>query len=206
MKKKAVIFDLDNTIYSVYTIGEELFAPLFKLIAEDPDQKNRFDEVKKEMQTTPFQKVADHFGFSKELKDRGAEILKQIEFNGEMETFDDYPLTREMDVDKFLVTTGFLKMQNSKVRNLKLAEDFKEIHIVDPSTTDKTKRDVFADIVDRYGYGKDEVLVVGDDPNSEIKAALDLGIEAVLIDKLGRYPHGSVVPIISGYKDLPEYL
>lgn len=26
--KKAIIFDLDNTIYSVYSIGETLFAPL----------------------------------------------------------------------------------------------------------------------------------------------------------------------------------
>jgi putative hydrolase of the HAD superfamily len=32
MYKKAIIFDLDNTVYPVHSIGEELFAPLFALI------------------------------------------------------------------------------------------------------------------------------------------------------------------------------
>ena len=30
--------------------------------------------------------------------------------------------------------------------------DFKEIHIIDPATSDKTKRDVFADIIERNDY------------------------------------------------------
>lgn len=206
MKKKAIIFDLDNTIYSVYTIGEELFAPLFNLIAEDADQKPRFAEIKREMQTTPFQKVADQFKFSKELKEKGAALLEQIEFDGEMKTFDDYGVAREIAIDKFLVTTGFVKMQNSKVRHLNIKNDFKEIHIVDPSTTTKTKRDVFADIISRHNYKLEEVLVLGDDPNSEIKAAIDLGIDAVLIDKLGRYESGSVVPRITSYQELLQHL
>jgi putative hydrolase of the HAD superfamily len=35
MQKKAIIFDLDNTVYAVRTIGEELFASLFELITQD---------------------------------------------------------------------------------------------------------------------------------------------------------------------------
>ncbi|HWJ26695.1 MAG TPA: HAD hydrolase-like protein, partial [Flavisolibacter sp.] len=65
-----------------------------------------------------------------------------------------------------------------------------------------TKKDVFAEIVERHGYKKSEVLVVGDDPNSEIKAAQELGIDAVLFDKFNS--HGDVTTVfkISDYKEL----
>ena len=54
-------------------------------------------------------------------------------------------------LDKFLVTTGFIKLQMSKVKMLGIEEDFKEIHIVDPEVKDKTKKDVF-EIMEKYRY------------------------------------------------------
>lgn len=187
MKKKAIILDLDNTIFPVPSIGEKLFAPLFELIKQDGSQAENLEKIKDEVMRRPFQLVAKDHRFSEELTRKCTEVLKGLAYYDNIEPFEDYAIVKRWPVDKFLVTTGFVKMQQSKVDQLGLAKDFKEIHIVDPATTNKTKKDVFADITQRFGYAKEDVLVVGDDPNSEIKAAQELGIDAVLYDKFQRY-------------------
>lgn len=184
MHKKAIIFDLDNTIYSVYTIGNELFASLFELIIQDGSHNDDIDVIKDQIMRRPFQLVAKDFHFSDKLTNKGIALLKELEYKGKIEPFDDYQFAKSLPIDKFLVTTGFFKLQQSKVEGMKITNDFKEIHIVDPSKSQLTKKDVFVDIMQRHRYSKSELLVVGDDMESEIKAAQDIGIDAILYDKL----------------------
>jgi putative hydrolase of the HAD superfamily len=206
MRKKAVLFDLDNTIYPVHAIGAKLFASLFRLIAAEGRHGEHFDRIRDEIMRRPFQLVAADYGFSGELTRKGVDLLKDLTYEDPIEPFPDYPFVRSLPVDKYLVTTGFLKLQQSKVERMNLAADFKEIHIVDPSTSDRTKRDVFADILQRHHYAPGEVLVVGDDLHSEIAAAGQLGIDAVLYDNLRR--HGEVAPLhtITSFKELAALL
>ncbi len=89
---------------------------------------------------------------------------------------------------------------------MKIRNDFKEIHIVDPSTSDRTKKDVFAEIIQRHGYNKLEVLVVGDGLKSEIKAAQDLGIDAILYDKCSMHKGIMSVRRIENFKELVDLL
>jgi putative hydrolase of the HAD superfamily len=206
MLKKAVIFDLDNTIYSVHTIADELFAPLFALIGQDPNQASSLEIIKKEIMRRPFQQVAREFNFSEGLTDECVTLLKNIDYKGKIEAHDDYEFTKDLAVDKFLVTTGFLKLQESKIDGMKIRNDFKEIHIIDPSTSVQTKKDVFADIMERYHYEKPEVLVVGDDVHSEIKAAHELGIEAVLYDKLQLHTDITSIKRIGSFEALQNLL
>ena len=205
MKKKAIILDLDNTIFPVPSIGHKLFAPLFELIEQEGSHKDELEKIKDEVMRRPFQQVAKEHHFNEELIRKCVAVLKELVYNDNIEPFEDYAIVKRWPVDKFLVTTGFVKMQQSKVDRLGLAADFKEIHIVDPATTNKTKKDVFADIIQRHGYSKEEVLVAGDDPNSEIKAAHELGIDAVLYDKFKRYPD-TTLTTISNYEQLGKYV
>jgi putative hydrolase of the HAD superfamily len=195
MTKKAIILDLDNTIFPVPSIGHKLFAPLFALIEQEGSHQDDLEKIKDEVMRRPFQLVAKDHHFSEALTAKCVDVLKELAYNDHMEPFEDFALVKRWPVDKFLVTTGFIKMQQSKVDRLGLAPDFKEIHVVDPATTNKTKKDVFADILQRHGYAKEEVLVVGDDPNSELKAARELGIDAVLYDKFKRYPDTTLTTI-----------
>ena len=204
--KKAIIFDLDNTIFPVPQIGHKLFAPLFTLIEEEGSHTNDLEKIKDAVMRTPFQKVAKDHGFSEDLTRKSIELLKELAHNGAIEPFADFDQVRSLPVDKFVVTTGFTKMQQSKVRSLELEKDFKEIHIIDPTTTNKTKKDVFADIIQRHRYEKEDVLVVGDDVNSEIKAAQELGIDAVWYDKYNRYEPKEGVKKIADYRKLVERL
>lgn len=206
MSKKAIIFDLDNTIYSVHSIGEELFATLFRLIEEEGSHAADMHRIRDEIMRRPFQLVAKDYGFSEELTRQGVALLKDLTYEGRIEPFRDYHTTRSLPVDKYLVTTGFQKLQQSKVERMNLAPDFKEIHIVDPVTSSQTKRDVFADIMQRHRYAPGDVLVVGDDLHSEIKAAQSLGIDAVLYDNFHRHTGVTSLSRISSFEQLATFI
>lgn len=193
VKKRAIIFDLDNTIYPVSSIGERLFRDLFTMIQEDGRYEGSFEQVKEAIQRKAFQVVAEEFRFHEDLTSSGLEALSGLEFNGQMKPFDDYEVARVIPLMKFLVTTGFSKLQRSKIRQLDVEKDFEACFVVDPAKSKKTKKDIFAEIMNRYGLTAREVLVVGDDIHSEIQAGKELGLETVLYD------------FASKYVELPEY-
>lgn len=202
MKKKAIIFDLDNTIFPVPQIGHELFAPLFALIEQEGSQADNLPGIKDQVMRRPFQQVAKDHHFNEALTSQCIAILKELAYEGKIEPFEDYALVQQLPVDKFLVTTGFKKMQQSKIDGMGLEKDFREIHIIDPSTTSQVKKDVFAEIQHRYGFAPEEMLVVGDDLHSEIKAAQELGLDAVWYDKYQRYEEQAGVKKIADYQGL----
>jgi putative hydrolase of the HAD superfamily len=206
MQKKAFIYDLDNTIYAVASIGEELFATLFKLIQESGAYAGSFDKIKDEIMRRPFQVVARKYHFSEELTQQGTRLLQDLSYEGDIQPFPDYPEIRDIPGDRFLVTTGFRKLQASKIRGMGIEPDFKEVRVVDPNTSEKTKKDIFAEIIAKHGYHPAEVLVIGDDPESEIKAARELGIDTVLYDKENRHPNAIANYRISSFKELGSLL
>lgn len=183
MKKKAIVYDLDNTLYPVAAIGEKIFKPVFDLLDLQDSHKHHVHEIKAAMMKTPFRLVAQRFGLSDELTQQAIAIQEETVFNDAIATFEDYPEIKTIEADRYLVTTGFLKMQMSKIKQMGIDADFKEIHVVDP--TKSSKKEVFEDIMKRHGYTVAEMLIVGDDVESEIKAANELGIETVLYNKDG---------------------
>lgn len=205
MKKKYIILDLDNTIYPVYTIGNELFKTLFELIEKTAEYKGSLDLVKRDIMRKPFQVVASTYEFSPALTLAGIDLLKNLEYSGPISPFEDYDMVRRSPQQKFLVTTGFEKLQWSKIRGLKIKDDFSEIRIVDPMTSSITKKDVFLDLINKYAFDKQALLVVGDDPHSELKAAVEIGIDTVLYDKLEINPVSEFTRI-TDYSELIQYL
>ncbi|PTX20203.1 putative hydrolase of the HAD superfamily [Pontibacter mucosus] len=205
MSVKALILDLDNTIYPVPSIGEELFKPVFDVLQQSSDYEGELEDIKQDMMRIPFQKVAAKYKFSKELKEEGDSILQNLAYEKEFPPFEDYAHLRELPHQKFLVTTGYTKMQQSKVDQLGLEKDFAEIHIVDPSKTKQTKKDVFESILERYTLDTSEVWVVGDDPESEIKAGKELGLTTVLYSKNGNHSTHAT-HAISHFSELGELL
>ena len=192
--KKALIFDLDNTIYPVNSIADNLFAKLFQVLDDNETIINNGDadminKIKEEMTRRPFQYIADKYRLNEEIRKQMTQALKTMNYDLPMQPFEDYKHLREIPLDKFLVTTGFIKLQYSKVKQLGIEGDFKEIFIVDPETGKHTKRDTFAEIMKKYSYQREELLIIGDDPDSEIKAALELGIDTFLFDPNNIYPH-----------------
>lgn len=209
-RKKAVIFDLDNTIYSVSSIGEQLFQGLFNLIETDGRYQGDFDAVKEALQKQPFQAVAKEYHFHPDLTEKAVALLSDLSYNGKIEPFDDYreyQLGRHDGLLKFLVTTGFSKLQWSKIKQMELESDFDACFVVDPALSDRTKKDVFAEIMEKYRLKPEEVLVIGDDVHSEIKAGRQLGMDTVLYAHEGKHTSDSFDGnIITDHRELERFI
>jgi putative hydrolase of the HAD superfamily len=206
MQKKAIIFDLDNTIYLVSSIGDRLFQSLFSIITESGEYSGDLDKMKAEIMRRPFQYIAEEFEFSEKLKSACLDHLKHLTFDSTINPVENYETIRDFSCLKFLVTTGFTTLQNSKIEQLGIENDFEKIFIIDPSETAKTKRDIFKKILIDYELKLDEVLVVGDDLNSEIKSAKELGIESVLYDFKSVYSNTENPKVIRNFSELNQYI
>jgi len=206
MIKKALIIDLDNTIFPVSSLSGDLFLPILTLIEKSGEFEGDFNKVRNDILRRPFQRVASDYNFSEKLIAEGTVLLSNAVCTRRISTYDDYEELKNIKCKKYLVTSGFIKMQQSKIAQLGIENDFEEIHIIDPLTSQNTKKDVFSDILERHHLKKSEVLVVGDDIDSEIKAAGELGIDAVLYDRNGTNLKINGIIKISDFGDLSIYL
>jgi putative hydrolase of the HAD superfamily len=184
--KKALFFDLDDTIYSAMSVVDDMYKDLFNMLRPRMDE-DTFRAIRVDITSTPFHTLADRYALEKDLKEDGLKLCLDMTYEGAMETFEDYELTRPITADKFLITAGYVKLQQSKIRQLGVEKDFIEIFIPDPYRSVLTKGDVFTQIMLKYDYAASDVLVIGDNPESEIKFARELGIETYLYDYKGMY-------------------
>lgn len=204
MRIKTLILDLDNTIYPAPSIAHELFKDLFPLIEKSGAYRGDLEVIKSDIMRRPFQWIINEYRFSEELADQCLELLRNLSYNGPIEAFPDYAHVRKLPQQKFLVTTGFAKMQYQKIERLGLQDDFEEIVVIDPDVTSLTKKDVFQQLLRKHHLTPEQVVVVGDDPKSEIAAARELGIEAVVYK-----PGGGLVEnenTIRDFRELVPYL
>jgi putative hydrolase of the HAD superfamily len=206
--KSALILDLDNTIYPVSSIADHLFEQLFQLLDQHADGPNyeSIKAAKDDLTRRHFHLVANKFNFGDELTAKGIDLLKNMAYELPMQPFEDYLHIKSANIPRFLVTTGFTKLQWSKIKMLGIENDFVEIHIVDPETSAETKRDVFADIMTRHHYTPKDILVIGDDPESEIKAAGELGIKTFLFDPENKHADAVVTYKAVDLKDALDHL
>ena len=134
------------------------------------------------------------------------EVHINLTYKDPMQYFPDYELVQKLPQTKFLVTSGFSKLQHSKIDNLGIRNDFEEIVILDLQETNDTKKDIFRRLLDKYQLPKEQVLIVGDDINSEIQAGKELGIDTVIYDRLEKYTDLNFANKIDNFAGLTKFL
>lgn len=201
MMKKALFLDLDDTIYATRSVVDDMYKDLFHLLKPRVSE-DVFQSIRRDILSTPFHTVADRYALKKDVKAEGLSICLDMTYSGPMDTFKDYELIRDIQIDKFLITAGYVKLQQSKIRQLKIAKDFREIFIPDPYRSVLTKGDIFQQIMLKYDYAATDVLVIGDNPESEILFARELGIETFLYDYEGKYSPALADYYGTSYADL----
>jgi len=187
--KRIFFIDLDNTIYFTKANEEQLMGELY-LFLEKLDlgiSKENFQLAKQEMLRVPFLKVAKKYGFKEEVMPEVISYLENREVTKPLKPSNDYHYIKSLKGRKFIVTAGFPKQQQSKVKMLGIADDFEEVHVVDVSITNK--KESFQMLIDRHHLNKEEILIIGDDAGSEIKSGLELGISTFLLDPENLYPN-----------------
>ncbi|WP_316802035.1 HAD family hydrolase [Pedobacter nototheniae] len=189
---KSIFFiDLDNTIYFTKPNEKQLLSGLYNLLEKEDlgISKEQFLLAKADMLRTPFQKVATKFGFKPEATAHAINFLINGEVTEPLTPSADYHFIKALKGRKFIVTAGFLKKQTTKVKMLGIADDFEEVYVVDATTSSENKKDAFKTLIKKHNLNPADILVIGDDAESEIKFALDLGIETFLLDPGNLHPN-----------------
>ncbi len=180
---RALIFDLDNCLADAREAGEELYKPAFEAIR----QANR-GAVAQESLARAFEDiwrhsldwVAAHYGFSQEMTEAGWRVFGGLEVNRKLHGYGDLSLLSELPANRFLVTSGFRRLQESKIRALDLSPLFTAVYVDAIDEHDRLgKLGHFESILQKQRLTAAEVLVVGDNADSEIAAGARLGMPTV---------------------------
>jgi len=185
----AIIFDLDNCLASADQIGTELFEPAFSAIANASDgsvSPGALQRAFADIWVHSFDWVACRYHFTPAMFEAGWNELIRVEVKKPMSGYADLHEIAAIPADRFLVTTGFRKLQESKIRALGIAKLFRNM-IVDAidEADHKGKCGYFEEILALYGYPRHEVLVVGDNAESEIAAGNSLGLRTIQLLRPG---------------------
>ncbi|MEX2382865.1 MAG: HAD family hydrolase [Opitutales bacterium] len=180
---KALIFDLDNCLAAANEVGEELFEPAFEAIQEANDgtvPEATLTQAFEDIWRHPLDWVAARYGFSDEMLSAGWRVFTKIEVARSMQGYGDLEVLAELPAERFLVTSGFRRLQESKIRALNLTSFFTRIIVDAIDEPDRRgKKGLFEKILRDYNLAPEEVLVVGDNADSEIEAGNRLGIRTV---------------------------
>ncbi len=191
MKIKAVIFDLDDTLFDCSGILAEsarkraakaMVKAGLKCKWEKAYKKINEFKRKKGPKTDAFQKVVDKFG----PKDYSIvkEAIKSYNSEEGIEGIELFPGVKETlaelreDYKLILVTSGTRVRQQKKIDMLGLNHDF-DLIIIDELEEQLSKEDRFLAVLKNFKLVPEEVLVVGDRIFSEIKIGNILGMTTV---------------------------
>lgn len=186
---KAIIFDFDSCLAAADEVGDQLYAPAFAAIRaanHGSVTESALREAFSECWRCAFDSVATKYQFSDAMRNAGWEALRLTDVTGPMCGYGDLHVLKELPGQLFLVTSGFRRLQESKVRALRFGDLFAAVHIDAIDEPDrKGKYDIFKELIAAHGLQPDEVLVVGDNPDSEIEAGNRLGMKTIQILRPG---------------------
>jgi hypothetical protein len=130
--KKAVILDLDNCLAAASAVGQELFKPAFDAIRKANCGKlceDRLRQAFEDVWRHPLDWVARHYKFSDEMLAAAWSVFTRLEVGRAMHGYGDLAVLAELTVQRFLVTSGFRRLQESKIRALDIRHHFAAIFI-----------------------------------------------------------------------------
>jgi putative hydrolase of the HAD superfamily len=180
---RAIIFDLDNCLAAADEPGEQLLEPAFAAIRaanRGTLSSDALDAAFRDCWFNAFDWVATRHGFTSEMRDAGWDAFRRIEVRGPMRGYGDLDLLPHLGERRFLVTSGFRRLQESKVRSLGIAACFDAVLVDAIDEPDRRgKERIFADLIFDALLEPAETLVVGDSVESELAAARRLGLAHV---------------------------
>lgn len=207
---KAIIFDLDSCLSAADEAGRDIYEPAFQAIREancGTVSEAALSEAFEESWRIPFDVIAKTHGFSKEMFDAGWKVFVQIAVTRPMRGYGDLQVLEELRAPKYLVTSGFRLLQESKVAMLGIRPLFEEVLIDAIDEANRMhKEGFFKYILQRNSAAPNEILVVGDNPDSEIAAGNRLGMRTVQILRPGVTRDGRALHHVDGLAGLPALL
>lgn len=205
--KRAIIYDLDHTLFDPGSINKQIFKPAFEVL-EAMGKFNREDMARL---SNDFFSISLNSFIDKNLTEATASLfvekLKNLDPLPLLKTYNDGHVVREIGTTNYLVTSGLTEFQNQKIDALGIRDWFTEVFIDDPITSEwKDKEEIMRFIIKAYGYQPSELLVIGDNARSEIKAGNDIGIETIQILREGTEYSGMADRTIRTLEELSDFI
>jgi len=184
MTDKAVILDLDDTIFPTKSMDCKIFDPFFNDLIHrlrssfDP---GIIDNIIKDLWESPMDSVIKKHQIPVEIILDSIKILNDLEIVLNIHPFSDYVYIKELLIPRFLITNGITNLQKAKIKALKIENDFTDIMINDTTLETKTKKDLFSRLIKKHALIPEKTYVIGDNPDSEIAAGNDLKMITIQI-------------------------
>ncbi len=178
---KAVFFDLDFCIFDTRSLGERILDPVLAPLYSSTLPKELQQTIASTLWSTSLEDTIALFSLKGALADAMREAHRSLVVPATAHTYGDENTLNDLPVYRALVTSGYQAWQEAKLARLDIAHLFDEIIIdtIDDAATRKGKQLIFSELLVKHGWQPEQVLVVGDNPHSELKAARALGITAV---------------------------
>ena len=191
---RAIIFDLDNCLSAADEPGKGLLGPVFDAIRR-VNRGRLSDEALAEAFADcwrhPLDFVAEKHGFPEDMLAPAWAVCVRLEVTVPMYGYGDLRMLADLPVLRFLVTSGFRRLQESKIQALGFGRLFTAIYVDAIDEADrKGKQKTFEEILRVHQLRPEEVLVVGDNPDSEIEAGNRLGLRTAQVLRPG-VPRGN---------------
>lgn len=179
-----IILDLDDTIFETKSMNPRIFDSAITLIEDYYQQHHSIQKSKKvitELWSYPIDVVFKKHNTEEALVNQFYQMIAEIDFRDlNIKTFEDYKEIKNLHKRKILVTTGLKELQLAKIKALGIENDFEEIYIDDPRQFPrKYKVDIFRQILLNSKINPENVWVIGDNPDSEIKVGKELGMKTI---------------------------
>lgn len=162
----------------------KIFEPFFNhLILK---LKTNFDQqiierIVSDLWQRPFDIVIKKYNIPFTTIAESIDLLENLDLDLKISTFQDYTFIKNIQTKKLLVTTGLTALQKAKIKALKIENDFDKIIINDTLKETKTKQDIFYELKLEFKLNPETTYVIGDNPESEIKAGNALNFTTIQI-------------------------
>jgi putative hydrolase of the HAD superfamily len=178
---KAIIFDLDMCILNTLSLTGSFFDPVLNVLRNSDLTDEQKEKIESQLWTTSLDDTVKMFDVPQALAENLSEAYRQIEVPEGIKSYGDERYIKNLPVKNILVTSGYTKFQTTKIDKLKIAVLFDNIIIdaLDEPSQRKGKKQIFEELLQKNHWNANEVLVIGDNPSSELGTAKSLGITTV---------------------------
>lgn len=194
MSTSALLLDLDHTLFDPESIPVSVMEPAFGLIREAHARiggvsREVLEASIPELMGSPITLVAHKHGWPDALRRAALEASATAVLPDRLPLFPDVADLIRLPQRKILVTTGVPGVQLQKIAALGVDAWLDAVHVDDALAVPRRgKRALFAAILEEEGLSAAEVVVVGDNLESEIAAGAALGMRTVHVARWGCMP------------------
>jgi FMN phosphatase YigB (HAD superfamily) len=209
---RALICDLDNTLFPARAVPLTTVQPALELVRAAnravpmvPDA--RLEEALEACWDRSFDEVARLYALPEPLCRTWEAAAEQLEVNERLELYPDVVVLWSLPVRLFLVTTGYRRLQQSKIRALGLTGRFEAIYIDGLGESTRVgKEALFRQLLGEHHLAATEVAVLGDSADAELAAGDRVGLWTIQILRERVIPAPRAHSQIRSLTELPELL